>query len=100
MKGAGAPIFTGSFGCSSGALTNRPDGYSFDASGNLLNDASNTLTYDAENRVVLTSPRSLRSGPYDVWTLNCSRFLLCAERVRGARQQVAQESSKIVPLGA
>jgi len=32
-----------------GAYTNRPDGYSFDASGNMLNDGQNTLTYDAEN---------------------------------------------------
>jgi RHS repeat-associated protein len=34
---------------SAGAYTNRPDGYSFDPSGNMLNDGSNTLTYDAEN---------------------------------------------------
>ena len=32
-----------------GAYTNRPDGYSFDASGNMLNDGTNTLSYDAEN---------------------------------------------------
>ncbi len=32
-----------------GAYTNRPDGYSFDASGNMLNDASNNLAYDDEN---------------------------------------------------
>jgi RHS repeat-associated protein len=32
-----------------GAFTNRPDGYSFDASGNMLNDGVNNLSYDAEN---------------------------------------------------
>jgi len=32
-----------------GAYTNRPDGYSFDASGDMLNDGVNNLTYDAEN---------------------------------------------------
>jgi len=32
-----------------GAYTNRPDGYLFDASGNMLNDGSNNLAYDAEN---------------------------------------------------
>jgi len=32
-----------------GAYTNRPDGYSFDASGNMLNDGANSLVYDAEN---------------------------------------------------
>jgi len=32
-----------------GAYTNRPDGYSFDVSGNMLNDGLNNLTYDAEN---------------------------------------------------
>lgn len=35
-----------------GAYTNRPDGYSHDANGNMTNDGANTLTYDAENRVV------------------------------------------------
>ncbi|HKV78500.1 MAG TPA: RHS repeat-associated core domain-containing protein [Candidatus Sulfotelmatobacter sp.] len=54
-----------SFGSSSGALTNRPDGYSFDASGNLLNDASNTLTYDAENRVVSSSGGGGGTYTYD-----------------------------------
>lgn len=32
-----------------GAYTNHPDGYSFDAAGNMLGDGVNTLTYDAEN---------------------------------------------------
>jgi RHS repeat-associated protein len=32
-----------------GAYTNRPDGYSFDASGNMLNDGANNLAYDADN---------------------------------------------------
>ena len=34
---------------SGGAYTNRPDGYSFDASGNMINDGVNALAYDAEN---------------------------------------------------
>src|SRR5204863_5681911 len=38
-----------------GAYTNRPDGYSFDAKGNMLNDGINTLSYDVENRLVGTS---------------------------------------------
>jgi len=33
-------------------LTNRPDGYSFDAAGNMLGDGTNTLSYDDENRLV------------------------------------------------
>ena len=40
------------FSPSAGALTNRPDGYSFDANGNMTNDGANTLTYDAENHSV------------------------------------------------
>ena len=32
-----------------GAYTNRPDGYSFDASGNMLSDGANSLAYDADN---------------------------------------------------
>jgi len=32
-----------------GAYTNHPDTYSFDPSGNMLNDGSNNLGYDAEN---------------------------------------------------
>jgi hypothetical protein len=41
-----------SFSASNGALTNRPDGYSFDAAGNMLGDGINTsLTYDQENRL-------------------------------------------------
>ena len=32
-----------------GAYTNRPDGYSFDVSGNMLNDGANALAYDGEN---------------------------------------------------
>jgi RHS repeat-associated protein len=38
-------------------------GYSYDASGNMLKDAINTLTYDAENRA-LTSTGSLGSATY------------------------------------
>jgi RHS repeat-associated protein len=38
-------------------------GYSYDASGNMLNDGNNTLTYDAENRA-LTSAGSLGSATF------------------------------------
>jgi YD repeat-containing protein len=41
-----------SFAYPGGAQTNHPDGYAFDLAGNLTNDGINTLTYDAENRVV------------------------------------------------
>jgi len=44
--------------------TNRlTTGYSYDSNGNMTNDGSNTLTYDAENRAV-TSSGSLGSGSY------------------------------------
>jgi RHS repeat-associated protein len=53
---AGSPPYNNlSFGNTNGltgAFTNRPDGFPFDASGNMLSDGHNTLTYDAENRVV------------------------------------------------
>lgn len=52
-----------SFGNPGGAQTNRPDGYSFDANGNMKNDGTNTITYDAENRIV-SSTGSLGSGSY------------------------------------
>jgi RHS repeat-associated protein len=47
------------------ATTNRitTSGYSYDASGNMTNDGSNTLTYDGENRTI-TSSGSLGSGTY------------------------------------
>jgi RHS repeat-associated protein len=35
--------------------TNRMDGYSYDAAGNLLNDGRTTYTYDAENRIISSS---------------------------------------------
>ncbi len=35
--------------------TNRMDGYSYDAAGNLLNDGSRGYAYDAENRIVSVS---------------------------------------------
>jgi RHS repeat-associated protein len=41
------------FSASSGALTNRPDGYSFDAAGNMLVDGVNpSLVYDNEGRLI------------------------------------------------
>ncbi|MGA8221249.1 MAG: RHS repeat-associated core domain-containing protein [Candidatus Acidiferrales bacterium] len=45
--------------------TNRitTTGYGYDANGNMTNDGVNTLTYDAENRL-LTSSGSLGSGTY------------------------------------
>jgi RHS repeat-associated protein len=43
-----------------GAYTNRPDGYSFDASGNMLGDGQNTLSYDAEN--CMTSSANSMTG--------------------------------------
>jgi RHS repeat-associated protein len=47
------------------ATTNHitTSGYSYDANGNMTNDGVNTLTYDAENRL-LTSSGSLGSGTY------------------------------------
>ncbi|HET9282240.1 MAG TPA: RHS repeat-associated core domain-containing protein [Candidatus Angelobacter sp.] len=38
--------------------TNRMDGYTYDASGNLLNDGTNAFTYDAESQLV----QSVKSG--------------------------------------
>jgi RHS repeat-associated protein len=47
------------------ATTNQitTSGYGYDANGNITNDALNTLTYDAENRLI-TSSGSLGSGSY------------------------------------
>ncbi len=39
-------------------FTNRLSGYSYDASGNLLNDGVNTYNYDAENRMIQSPPGS------------------------------------------
>jgi RHS repeat-associated protein len=33
-------------------LTNQPDGYCYDAAGNLLSDGQHAYTYDAENRII------------------------------------------------
>jgi len=35
---------------------NRADGYSYDLAGNLLNDGTNTYTYDAESRIRTAGP--------------------------------------------
>jgi hypothetical protein len=51
------------FSSSGGALTNRPDGYSFDAAGNLLNDGMNAMGYDGNNHLTATVG-SLGSGSY------------------------------------
>jgi RHS repeat-associated protein len=58
-----APANSLTFATTGGALTNHADGYSYDASGNMLNDGTNTLTYDAENRA-LSSSGSLGSATY------------------------------------
>jgi RHS repeat-associated protein len=47
-----------------GAYTNRPDGYSFDTSGNMLNDGSNTLAYDAENCLTTSANSSTGTSTY------------------------------------
>jgi RHS repeat-associated protein len=48
-----------------GAYTNRPDGYSFDPSGNMLNDGQNTLTYDAENCLTSSTNSSTGTSTYN-----------------------------------
>jgi YD repeat-containing protein len=58
-----APANSLTFATTGGALTNHADGYSYDPSGNLLNDGQNTLSYDAEDRV-LSSTGSLGSASY------------------------------------
>ena len=47
-----------------GAFTNRPDGYFFDASGNMLNDGQNTLSYDAENCLISSANSSTGTSTY------------------------------------
>ncbi|MGB2677250.1 MAG: RHS repeat-associated core domain-containing protein [Candidatus Acidiferrum sp.] len=47
-----------------GAYTNRPDGYTFDPSGNMLNDGINTLTYDAENCLISNTNSSTGTTAY------------------------------------
>lgn len=47
-----------------GAYTNRPDGFSFDPSGNMLNDGNNTLAYDAENCLVTSTNSTTGTGTY------------------------------------
>ncbi len=47
-----------SFANPGGAQTNRPDGYVHDASGDMTNDGANTMTYDAENRVLTATGAS------------------------------------------
>ena len=48
--GTGVPANSLTFADPGGAHTNHPDGFSFDANGNMLGDGLNTLTYDAENQ--------------------------------------------------
>ena len=47
-----------------GAYTNRPDGYSFDASGNMLSDGENTLSYDAENCLISSANGDAGTSTY------------------------------------
>jgi RHS repeat-associated protein len=45
---------------------NHIDGYSYDAAGNLLNDGTNSFTYDAENRIVsVTNANGASTYVYD-----------------------------------
>ncbi|MCU1304992.1 MAG: repeat-associated core domain protein [Candidatus Sulfotelmatobacter sp.] len=46
-------------------LTNQPDGYCFDAAGNLLNDGQHSYTYDAENRVIAVDGGQTANYDYD-----------------------------------
>jgi RHS repeat-associated protein len=46
-------------------VTNQPDGYCYDAAGNLLNDGTHSYTYDAENRII-----SVDSGQTATYTYN------------------------------
>jgi RHS repeat-associated protein len=47
-----------------GAYTNRPDGHSYDASGNMLGDGVNTLTYDAAGKLITASVSGTGVGAY------------------------------------
>jgi len=47
---------------SNGVVTNRIDGWSYNAAGNLLNDQINNYTYDAENRIA-----TLNSAPQYIY---------------------------------
>ncbi len=44
---------------------NRMDGYSYDASGNLLNDGTHSYAYDAENRITTVDNGATASYVYD-----------------------------------
>ena len=45
---------------------NRMDGYSYDASGNLLNDGTHSYAYDAESRIISVDSGSTATYVYDV----------------------------------
>jgi RHS repeat-associated protein len=45
--------------------TNQPDGYCFDAAGNLLNDGQHSYTYDAENRIIAVDGGQTATYNYD-----------------------------------
>jgi len=48
-------------------VTNQPDGYCYDAAGNLLNDGTHSYAYDAENRII-----SVDGGQTATYTYNAS----------------------------
>jgi RHS repeat-associated protein len=47
-----------------GAYTNRPDGFSFDASGNMLNDGNNNLSFNAENCLITAANSGSGTSTY------------------------------------
>jgi RHS repeat-associated protein len=46
-------------------LTNQPDGYCYDAAGNLLSDGSHSYSYDAENRIIQVDGGQSATYSYD-----------------------------------
>jgi RHS repeat-associated protein len=46
-------------------LNNQPDGFCYDAAGNLLNDGQHTYTYDAEDRIIAVDGGQTASYVYD-----------------------------------
>jgi RHS repeat-associated protein len=66
------PMNSLSFSANAGALTNRPDGYPFDAAGNINSDGQNGLTYDNENRLI-TSGNSATGTSYYYYDDNGKR---------------------------
>jgi RHS repeat-associated protein len=59
--GGSCPNFNATFSQN----TNRMDTYSYDAAGNLLNDGTNSYTYDAENHIIKVDGGSTATYTYD-----------------------------------